>query len=87
MGVYPQDVRVMELKNRWASCTAGGRLNFHWKCMKALLSILDYIIVHEMAHLLKPNHSAAFWHEVDKVIPDYRERKEWLRVNGAGMGL
>ncbi len=87
MGVQPRGVHVMELKNRWASCSAGGRLNFHWKCMMAPLTILDYIIVHEMAHLIHPNHTEAFWNEVDKVVPDYRERKEWLRVNGAGMGL
>lgn len=87
MGVYPQDVRIMELKNRWASCTAKGRINFHWKCMMAPMTILDYIVVHEMTHLIHPNHTEAFWNEVDKVLPDYRERKEWLRVNGAGMGL
>ncbi|MCD4652739.1 M48 family metallopeptidase [bacterium] len=87
MGVYPQDVRVMELKNRWASCTSKGRLNFHWKCMMAPVIILDYIVVHEMTHLIHSNHTEVFWNEVDKVLPDYRERKKWLRVNGAGMGL
>ena len=87
MGVEPKSVRVLDLKNRWASCSAGGHLNFHWKCMMAPTTILDYIVVHELAHLRYPNHTAAFWNEVDKVMPDYRERKEWLRVNGAGMDL
>ena len=55
--------------------------------MKAPLTILDYIIVHEVAHLIHPNHTEVFWNEVDNIIPDCREREEWLRLNGAGMGL
>ena len=87
MNVTPGQVRIMELQNRWASCSRKGDLNFHWKCMMAPLTVLDYIIVHEMAHLKYENHSEAFWNEVDKIIPDYRERKSWLRFNGAGMDL
>jgi predicted metal-dependent hydrolase len=87
MGVEPKAVKVIDLKHRWASCSPGGNLNFHWKCMMAPLTILDYIIVHELAHLIYPNHTKAFWNEVDKVMPDFQERKEWLRVNGAGMDL
>ena len=49
--------------------------------------VLDYIIVHELAHAVVPSHSDAFWREVEKVLPDYRERQEWLRVNGAGLDL
>lgn len=88
MGVETGQIRVMELHHRWASCSvATGDLNFHWKCLMAPLSILDYIIVHELAHLKYNNHSDAFWNEVDKIMPDHRERKAWLRVNGAGMDL
>jgi len=87
MGVQPKTVRVRELKHRWASCTPKGSLNFHWKCLMAPLTVLDYIVVHELAHLRHRNHTNAFWHEVDKMLPDYRERKTWLRLNGAGMGL
>ncbi|MDB5342480.1 MAG: Metal-dependent hydrolase [Schlesneria sp.] len=87
MGVEPKSVRVMELKHRWASCSPGGNLQFHWKCAMAPLTVLDYVVVHELAHLIHANHTAAFWNEVDKVIPDYQQRKEWLRVNGAGMDL
>ncbi len=87
MGVKPRSVKLMDLKNRWASCTASGNLNFHWKCMMAPLTIIDYIVVHELAHLIHPNHTAAFWNEVDKVLPDFQERKRWLRDNGAGMDL
>lgn len=87
MDVEPKSVKILDLKNRWASWTPGGNLNFHWKCMMAPATILDYIVVHELAHLLYPNHSERFWNEVDKLLPDYGERKEWLRVHGAGMDL
>ena len=85
MAVEAKAVKILDLKHRWASCSPGGTLNFHWKCMMAPATVLDYIVVHELAHLRYPNHTAAFWNEVDKVMPDYGERKEWLRVNGAGM--
>lgn len=87
MGVESKSITVMELKNRWASCTPGGKLNFHWKCMMAPPTVLDYIVVHELAHLIHANHTEAFWNEVDKVLPDYGDRKEWLRIHGAGMDL
>lgn len=85
--VEPKAVKVMDLKHRWASCTAKRNLNFHWKCMMAPLTVLDYIVVHELVHLIHPNHSASFWNELDKVMPDYQDRKAWLRDNGAGMDL
>jgi predicted metal-dependent hydrolase len=87
VGVQPKAVRIIELKNRWASCSPGGNLNFHWRCMMAPPTVLDYIIAHELAHRIHPDHTKAFWNEVDKVMPNYGERKEWLRVNGAGMDL
>jgi predicted metal-dependent hydrolase len=87
LGVEPKSIKVMDLKNRWASWTPGGHLNFHWKCMMAPLSILDYFVVHELVHLIHPNHSVAFWNEVDKILPDYRERITWLRTHGSGFDL
>jgi len=87
MGVQAKAIKIIDLKNRWASCSPGGNLNFHWKCMMAPPTVIDYIVVHELAHLIRPNHTRAFWNEVDKVMPDHHERKEWLRVNGAGMDL
>lgn len=81
------DIRVMELKNRWDSCSSNGRLNFHWKVAMAPISVLDYIIVHELVHLLHHNHSAAFWNELDKVLPNYRESEIWLRHHGVKMSL
>ena len=87
MGLEPKAVRILDLKHRWGSCSTDGTLNFHWKCMMAPSTILDYIAVHELAHLRYPNHTRAFWNQVDKILPDHQERIEWLRVNGAGMDL
>ncbi|RLE35589.1 MAG: M48 family peptidase, partial [Acidobacteria bacterium] len=58
-----------------------------WKCMMAPQTIIDYIVVHELCHLHYPDHTDAYWNEVDKVMPGYRERKEWLRKNGAGLDV
>jgi predicted metal-dependent hydrolase len=87
VGVTALSIKVKEMSFRWASCSKSGALNFHWKCMMAPPKIIDYIIVHELCHMHHRNHSDAFWNEVDKVMPDYRERKEWLKKNGAGLSL
>lgn len=87
VGVNPHGIDVRELGNRWASCSPNGNLAFHWKCMMAPQSIIDYIVVHELCHFHHLDHTDAFWNEVDKVIPNYGERKEWLRVNGAGLDV
>ncbi len=87
VGVKPAYVDVRELGNRWASCSPSGALAFNWKCMMAPQTIIDYIVVHELCHFYHSDHTDAFWNEVDKVIPDYRERKEWLRKNGAGLDI
>ena len=87
VGVAPGEVAVRELGNRWASCSPKGNLAFHWKCMMAPQTIIDYIVVHELCHFHHHDHTDAFWNEVDKVMPAYRERKEWLRMHGAGLDV
>lgn len=83
----PTSVKVLELQNRWASWTPKNGLNFHWKCVMAPVSVLDYIIMHEMVHLKYPNHSTEFWNELDKKMPDFREQENWLKRNGVKMSL
>lgn len=87
VGVAPGRVQVKELGYRWATCLANGDVHFHWKCLMAPLTVIDYIVVHELCHLRHRDHSDAFWNEVDKVMPNYRERKEWLRQRGANLDL
>lgn len=76
-----------QLGNRWASCSTRGNLAFHWKCLMAPQTVIDYIVIHELCHLHHRDHTDAFWNEVDKVLPQYRERKEWLRKNRAGLDI
>jgi predicted metal-dependent hydrolase len=83
----PSSIKVMNLKNRWASCSSNNRLNFHWKCVMAPVSVIDYIITHEMVHLKYTNHSAKFWNELDKKMPNFREYEDWLKRNGVKMSL
>lgn len=87
VGVEPAGIEVKELGLRWASCSPGGKLSFHWKCMMAPQTIIDYVVVHELCHFHHRDHTDAFWNEVDKVMPDFRERKEWLRKHGAGLDV
>lgn len=87
LGVQPNKVGVMELQHRWASCSEKGNINFHWKCAMAPIDVLHYIVAHELAHLIHMNHTPAFWNEVDKVIPSYQKKQEWLKYNGSGMTL
>ena len=87
VGVVPRETNVRELGNRWVACSPTGNLAFHWKCMMAPQMIIDYIVVHELCHFHHLDHTDAFWNEVDKVLPSYGERKEWLRKYGAGLDV
>lgn len=87
VGVIPKNMNVRELGNRWASCSPKGNLAFHWKCILAPQTIIDYIIVHELCHFHHRDHAEAFWNEVDKVLPSYNERIAWLRKHGASLDV
>lgn len=87
VGVDAGEVQVRDLGFRWAACLPNGGLHFHWKCLMAPLTVIDYIVVHELCHLRHRDHSDSFWNEVDKVLPNFRERKEWLRQRGAHLEL
>lgn len=83
----PNSIKVLELKNRWASWSPNHNLQFHWKCAMAPVPVLDYIITHELVHLKYPNHSPAFWNELDKKMPNYKKYEDWLKQNGVKMSL
>ncbi len=87
VGVEAGTVKIKDLGFRWASCSRIGSLSFHWKCMMAPMSIVDYIVVHELCHVHHRDHTTEFWNEVDKILPNYRESKAWLRDNGASMDV
>lgn len=87
VGARPAAVRVRDQRTRWGSCAPDGTLRFNWRLAMFEPGIFDYVIVHELAHLLVRNHSPAFWAEVERVLPDHRQRKAALRTAAAALPL
>ena len=85
INVSPRSVGVKGYKSRWGSCHSDGRLYFNWRIIIAPHPVVDYLVVHELAHLVHGNHSKKFWRVVGSVFPDYQEGRDWLRVNGRGL--
>ncbi len=81
MGVEYGRITIRMQKSRWGSCSSKKNLNFNCLLMLTPPEIIDYVVVHELCHLKEMNHSERFWAEVEKVLPDYKERRKWLRVH------
>lgn len=79
MSVIPIAVKINGAKTRWGSCSGKKSLNFSWRLIMAGDDVIDYVIVHELAHITEMNHSAQFWAIVEKVLPDYKERQKRLK--------
>lgn len=80
--VAPGALRVKEQKSRWGSCSGKGNLNFNWKLIMAPPEVLDYVVVHELCHLIHMNHSRVFWQQVERIMPDYDRCRRWLKEHG-----
>ncbi|MEH6482399.1 MULTISPECIES: M48 family metallopeptidase [Pseudoalteromonas] len=87
MNVKYNSVGIKNYKSRWGSCTAEGDITFNWKVIMAPNRIVDYVVVHELCHLIHHDHSPKFWREVERFMPDYLACKEWLKHNGARLEL
>ncbi len=79
MGVKPRQLKLSDAKRRWGSCSAKQSINLNWRLIMLDDSLIDYVVVHELAHLVELNHSADFWRVVEGVIPDHRDRRKRLR--------
>jgi predicted metal-dependent hydrolase len=84
LGKRPTGLEIRDLGFRWGSCGKSGGLNFHWATILLPPSIVEYVVVHELVHLIEPNHTPEFWARLERVMPDYETRKKWLAENGAG---
>ncbi|MDO5452276.1 MAG: M48 family metallopeptidase [Eubacteriales bacterium] len=82
VGVDYERISIRHQKTRWGSCSAKGNLNFNCLLMLAPEDVRDYVVVHELCHRKEMNHSNAFWAEVARIVPDYREKERWLKENG-----
>jgi len=78
-GLVPAAVKINSAKTRWGSCSGKKSINFSWRLIMADEDVIDYVVVHELAHIREPNHSARFWGVVASVLPDYKERQERLK--------
>jgi len=85
MGVTPAQVKVTGAKTRWGSCSSKGNLNFSWRLMLADEGAIDYVVVHELAHLREMNHSPRFWAVVEAAMPDYKQHRLRLKRQQAEM--
>ena len=74
MNVEASAVKINSAKTRWGSCSSQKSINYSWRLIMASDDIIDYVVVHELAHIIEPNHSDRFWSIVEEIIPDYRER-------------
>ena len=82
MDVDYNRITIRDQKSRWGSCSSDRNLNFSWRLILMPVEVMDYVVVHELAHLKEMNHSNAFWAEVERVLPDYKEQRQWLKDNG-----
>jgi len=81
MGVRYSALRISSARMRWGSCSGRDSLSFTWRLIMCPIQVIDYVIVHELSHITHKNHSPAFWARVKKVIPDFKEQKNWLKSN------
>lgn len=80
-GLKYNKIKISGAQKRWGSCSAKGNLNFSWRLIMAPLRVIDYVVVHELAHLEEKNHSKRFWNKIKIMQPDYEQYKDWLKEN------
>ncbi|HKJ38475.1 MAG TPA: SprT family zinc-dependent metalloprotease [Anaerolineales bacterium] len=75
-------IRITSARTRWGSCSSKGTLNFSWRLIMTPLDIVDYVVIHELAHTVHHNHSKRFWGLVEKILPDYKDQRKRLKQYG-----
>lgn len=81
-GIEYGRITIRNQKTRWGSCSSKGNLNFNCLLMLTNKDVIDYVVVHELCHRKQMNHSKKFWLEVEKILPDYKKHRKWLKENG-----
>lgn len=87
MKVEFKDFKLSNAKTRWGSCSSLKTINLSWRLIMAPIEVIDYVVIHELTHLLQMNHSSKFWNIVAKIQPNYNEQKIWLKNNGHLLNL
>ena len=87
VGVKATGFRINGAKTRWGSCSGKNSLNFSWRLIMAPEAAVDYVVVHELCHILEHNHSKGFWKQVERVLPDYRQRQACLKAFSESLAM
>ena len=85
--VKPKSIEIVESRVKWGSCSSDRKLTFNYRLAMAPIEVIDYVIIHELCHLLHMNHDRSFWRRVGSIMPDYKEKEEFLERNGHSMSL
>jgi predicted metal-dependent hydrolase len=82
LGLRYSEFKLSSARSRWGSCTSQGAVRLNWRLMQAPLPVLDYVVIHELCHLVELNHSPRFWALVATVCPDWKQKRDWLKREG-----
>lgn len=82
LSVHFESIRIKDQRSRWGSCSSKGNLNFNWRILMAPEPVCDYVIIHELCHLVFMDHSVNFWNLVESICPEYKQYKKWLKEKG-----
>ena len=82
LGVKFNEFKTSQMKYRWGSCTPNNNIIFNWRIIKAPMYVLEYLVAHELVHLIEENHTPRFWNILSIQVPNYQKAKNWLKVNG-----
>ncbi|MGY0400214.1 MAG: M48 family metallopeptidase [Ostreibacterium sp.] len=82
LGVQYNRLKTAEMKYRWSSCTPANNIIFNWRIIKAPMYVLEYLVAHELGHLIEDNHTLRFWNILSIQVPNYEKSKNWLKKNG-----
>ncbi len=80
-GVYIKSMKITSARRQWGSCSRGGTINFSWRLVMCPVEAIDYVVLHEIVHILHPNHSKIFYSCLEKYMPNYKKFKQWLIDN------
>ncbi len=87
LGVKPKIIEIVESKIKWGSCSSDKKLTFNYQLAMAPIEVIDYVIIHELCHLIHMNHDRSFWRLVGSIVPDYKKKQEYLARHGHDMTL
>lgn len=88
IGVEPKEIAVRTQKRMWGCCDyRAKKIHLNWQIILSPMAVIDYVVVHELCHLIEPNHSKRFWQEVQQILPDFNRQRQWLKRHSLDMQL